>query len=592
MDRKNFVRSAVGYGVAGPPYAAVGQVLQELPDLWNVRAFGAIGDGETDDTAAIQAAIDAAEVRSGTVFVPIGVYIVSPASSTAHCLTIDGDGVTFQGEGYHSVVKVADRTRCAGMLLVQSAAPASVQISGVTVRDIRFDGNKANQSGSYDTKNLRIVPSNQVNAAARLSVVRVYSHSAYASAPNTAEGGGISLEANNHTVPDGTSTQDYFKQEIVIPGCFTWDNDGWGIGTNWSNGVVICDCHSYNNDTMGVTLWNSQDITVSGCNCYDNAGNQINVEVCDRVVVSGCHTKGIVTGIKIFNSWDVTVTANHVENVSTNFTHHAVIVANGFGYGGPRTFKMRPCRNISILGNTVRQSGASGGYALGINDTTEGLTTEDVLIQGNRLLNTSIPTKALAAFAVNLQVVGNRFEGGVFLDGKSGRVSFNDNHCAATPTSAANHLTVAGGNVIAVTGNVFDLGGASTQHVIVAQHARDVAPIMHVGGNSVSGTFTGQFVSAANAGNPVVYGKNALDATRQELAYGVRITTDASSGDYFRIVVTDNDAATISNPLSPGRQQQITYEILNDSGGRMGRLRWGSEFKLAGSFTNPGMVSR
>ena len=43
MDRKNFVRSAVGYGVAGPPYAAVGQVLQELPDLWNVRAFGAIG---------------------------------------------------------------------------------------------------------------------------------------------------------------------------------------------------------------------------------------------------------------------------------------------------------------------------------------------------------------------------------------------------------------------------------------------------------------------------------------------------------------------------------------------------------------------
>ena len=83
-------------------------------------------------------------------------------------------------------------------------------------------------------------------------------------------------------------------------------------------------------------------------------------------------------------------------------------------------------------------------------------------------------------------------------------------------------------------------------------------------------------------------GKNALDATRQELAYGARITTDASSGDYFGIVVTDNDAATISNPLSPGRQQQITYEILNDSGGRMGRLRWGSEFKLAGSFTNPG----
>ncbi len=40
---------------------------------WNIRDFGARGDGQTDDTAAIQAAIDACE-PGGVVFVPSGVF--------------------------------------------------------------------------------------------------------------------------------------------------------------------------------------------------------------------------------------------------------------------------------------------------------------------------------------------------------------------------------------------------------------------------------------------------------------------------------------------------------------------------------------
>lgn len=42
----------------------------------NVRNFGAIGDGETKDTAAIQKAIDAcAQAGGGTVFIPAGTYL-------------------------------------------------------------------------------------------------------------------------------------------------------------------------------------------------------------------------------------------------------------------------------------------------------------------------------------------------------------------------------------------------------------------------------------------------------------------------------------------------------------------------------------
>ncbi len=44
----------------------------------NVKQKGAMGDGQTDDTAAIQAAIDEIAGTGGTVLVPKGTYMVDP----------------------------------------------------------------------------------------------------------------------------------------------------------------------------------------------------------------------------------------------------------------------------------------------------------------------------------------------------------------------------------------------------------------------------------------------------------------------------------------------------------------------------------
>lgn len=45
-------------------------------DLYDVKAFGAIGDGVTDDTAVIQAAIDTLEPNEGLYF-PAGNFLIS-----------------------------------------------------------------------------------------------------------------------------------------------------------------------------------------------------------------------------------------------------------------------------------------------------------------------------------------------------------------------------------------------------------------------------------------------------------------------------------------------------------------------------------
>src|SRR5262245_17218335 len=64
----------------------------------NVREFGAKGDGVTDDTAAIQRAIDSAG-RGATISFPRGVYLV------ANFAVKNRSGLTFLGEGRDSVIK-------------------------------------------------------------------------------------------------------------------------------------------------------------------------------------------------------------------------------------------------------------------------------------------------------------------------------------------------------------------------------------------------------------------------------------------------------------------------------------------------------
>lgn len=66
-----------------------------VPWATNVRTYGATGDGETNDHAAIQAAIDAcAAVGGGTVYLPAGHYLVSaPLVVTDSSVRVVGEAV-------------------------------------------------------------------------------------------------------------------------------------------------------------------------------------------------------------------------------------------------------------------------------------------------------------------------------------------------------------------------------------------------------------------------------------------------------------------------------------------------------------------
>ena len=57
----------------------------------NVLDYGAVGNGTTDDTVAIQAAIDAAAVNNQLLYFPTGTYRVVDTLTIYSGTTISGD---------------------------------------------------------------------------------------------------------------------------------------------------------------------------------------------------------------------------------------------------------------------------------------------------------------------------------------------------------------------------------------------------------------------------------------------------------------------------------------------------------------------
>lgn len=67
------------------------------PDWFNAKDYGAVGDGSTDDTTAINAAITAAIATGGVVYFPSGKYKITSALSAS---LSSGKNVAFIGQGY------------------------------------------------------------------------------------------------------------------------------------------------------------------------------------------------------------------------------------------------------------------------------------------------------------------------------------------------------------------------------------------------------------------------------------------------------------------------------------------------------------
>jgi Pectate lyase superfamily protein len=156
-------KSPVELVMARGTFGTLGERIGRIESrVYDARMLGAKGDGTTDDTSAIQAAIDAAAVAGGTVYCPPGTYICSMLTMRSKVHVV--------GAGYEAtVIKLANGTndaliRTDGFLsLLGSNSGAGV--AQWSMERLTLDGNRTNNSAGdglqvygfgYTLRDLRI----------------------------------------------------------------------------------------------------------------------------------------------------------------------------------------------------------------------------------------------------------------------------------------------------------------------------------------------------------------------------------------------------------------------------------------------------
>lgn len=205
-------------------------------DLFDIRAYGAAVDGETDDLEAIQSALDRAADVGGTVFVPRGTTLISD--------TIDigsrHSGVTLRGIGYDSHIRLTGGHRDNHYgIYVDTDDGESVM--NLTIEGIRLDGNRDEQVREHGL-GIQIAGGDGTEVDRGILVRNVWSHDWMLEGLGIRRGGVMVRDVrvwNNRL--HGIGVNHGSAATNLISGVYAWNNGYYGIDVGGSGRNIVTD---------------------------------------------------------------------------------------------------------------------------------------------------------------------------------------------------------------------------------------------------------------------------------------------------------------------------------------------------------------
>ena len=318
-------RAAAAPAHRGTFRSADGAVWELVADDPSIRAFGAIGDGQSDDRPAIQAAIDYVAARGGgTVIVPVGrfrIVTVPAPDGTGPIGLWMRSGVRLQGtDRRRSVLALADGQRGPGTFGRIIASPNLVDAE---LADFTLEANRSGQGAERDATNGAAIMLGTAGAhVERLRIENLI--------VRNANGQGIQVVGHPKAV----------SRDIVIRGNRVEHSSFIGIQVSHFTGLVIDD-----NDIA--------DCRDNGIDVYgDNFVTNSNTVTSTQASITRNRVRRCATGVFLETVADVEVTGNRFDECRVTGLHINRIHGepSGITITGNRT-QATPI-GVSITGDT------------------------------------------------------------------------------------------------------------------------------------------------------------------------------------------------------------------------------------------------
>lgn len=230
---------------------------------FNIKDYGALVDGITDDTLAIQDTIDAA--NGGTVWFPSGTTVITSA------LEINVRGTKLLGSGQRaSIIK---NSGIAGTNIIVTAD----EIRGFTIENLKLEATNDSSQGAC-------ILIGENFGEARLKDLDIVAYGADAGIQQV-DGNGIHLHLQNIRVNGATTGYDFYVPTASVPintllaeTCYANDcrNNGWLLRNIDTCTLIGCSSDNNGRIATGYAFFMAGNVTtLIGCSCENNGSTEL-----------------------------------------------------------------------------------------------------------------------------------------------------------------------------------------------------------------------------------------------------------------------------------------------------------------------------